>query len=85
MYATASIATEGKTALVVPRDALLRLGDQQMVFVETGDAPSGRKRFERLPVAVDDDGAGARVPVLHGLDAGARVVTYGMKTLSSRL
>ena len=85
MFATARIATEGHAALVVSRDALVHLGDQDTVFVDLGDAPGGKRRFERLPVAVDGDTGADMVPVLHGLDLGVRVVTAGAKSLSTRL
>ncbi len=77
MYATVSIATSGHKALAVPRTALVRVGDQLAVFVEMGNAPNGKVRFERRPVQVDDEGTENDVSILHGLSAGDRVVTSG--------
>lgn len=77
MFATVSIATRGHQALAVPRTALVRMGDQLAVFVEIGNAPNGKVRFERRPVQVDDEGTDRDVSILHGLSAGDRVVTSG--------
>jgi cobalt-zinc-cadmium efflux system membrane fusion protein len=77
MFATVTIAVEDRRALAVPRDAVLRLGDQTAVFVEKGSAPQDRVRFEKRVVTVEDDGEGRWVPVLSGLAAGENVVTSG--------
>ena len=78
MYVTVSIATGGHKALAVPRQALARVGDQLVVFVEVGNATNGMVRFERRPVQIDDEGTDGSVPILHGLSAGDRVVTSGV-------
>src|SRR5581483_9644513 len=54
MFATIEIAVDPVHTLAIPRSALLRLGENTMVFVQRGPAPGGRIRFERVPVAVDD-------------------------------
>jgi cobalt-zinc-cadmium efflux system membrane fusion protein len=77
MYATVSIATSGHKALAVPRTALVRVGDQLVVFVEMANAPNGKVRFERRPVQIDDEGTESEVSILHGLSAGDRVVISG--------
>ncbi len=82
MYATVQIAVEERLALAIPRDALLRLGDQTVVFVHVGNAPDGRLRFERVPVAVDEGEGSKWVPVAHGLEKGQRVVMKGAILLS---
>ncbi len=77
MYATVQISVEERKALAIPRSALLRLGEQTVVFVETGKAPDGRRKFERVPVAVDEGEGSKWVPVTHGLEKGQIIVTSG--------
>jgi multidrug efflux pump subunit AcrA (membrane-fusion protein) len=77
MYATASIGVPGRRALAIPRGAVLRQGEQTVVFREVGTTPDGQVRFERWPVKVDDEGNDAMVAVLAGLAAGDRVVSSG--------
>jgi len=77
MYATVSIASDTRKALAIPRTALLRLGDQNVVFVEVGKTPEGLLKFERRPIAVDEEEGGDFLPVTHGLNDGERVVTSG--------
>jgi len=76
MLGTASIAGRTHEALAVPRSAVLRLGDQTVVFVEAGRTPDGRVRFERRSVEVEDS-EGDWSAVVSGLKAGDRVVTSG--------
>jgi cobalt-zinc-cadmium efflux system membrane fusion protein len=75
MFATVEISVDPVHTLAIPRNALLRLGDSTMVFVQRGPAPGGRIRFERVPVAVDDTIGENYYPVLHGLDDGMQVVS----------
>ncbi len=77
MYATVSIAVPGRRALAIPRGAVLRQGEQTVVFREVGTTPDGLVRFERWPVKVDDEGGDALVAVLAGLHPGDRVVSAG--------
>ena len=77
MYATVSVSVAERKALAIPRNALLRLGDQTVVFVEKGKTPDGQLRFERRPVAVDEEEGGDYLPVTHGLETGERIVTSG--------
>jgi cobalt-zinc-cadmium efflux system membrane fusion protein len=81
MYATAAIAAPGRRALAIPRNALLRLGDQSVVFVELPRGERGLLRFERRSV-VAADVPGDLLPVERGLQAGERVVTSGAILLS---
>ncbi len=76
MLGTAEIAGRTREALSVPRGAVLRVGEQRVVFVEDGRAPDGRVRFVRRTVEVEDDG-GDRIAVTSGLAPGDRVVTSG--------
>ena len=85
MYATMSISVAEQRALAIPRSAMLRLGDQTVVFVAAGRAPRNRLRFERRPVAVDEDEGGDYLPVTHGLSRGERIVVTGATLLSGML
>jgi membrane fusion protein, heavy metal efflux system len=77
MYATVSIAVPGRRALAIPRGAVLRQGEQTVVFREVGTTADGLVRFERWPVKVDDEGGDTLVAVLAGLHPGDRVVSAG--------
>src|SRR5664280_116205 len=74
MFATASITTSGKKTLAVRRDAVVRLGEQDMVMIESGMSPNGQQIFKRRPVRVDMSEPGDFVPVLNGLTVGEHVV-----------
>lgn len=78
MYATVAISVDQRKALAIPRPAVLRLGDQTVVFVELdGAAPNGKHRFERLPVQVDEQEGSHWLPVQHGLNQGDKLVVSG--------
>lgn len=77
MYATVAISVDQRKALAIPREAITRLGDQTVVFVESGKTPDGRHRFERMPVTVDEQEGSPWVPVQHGLSKGDRIVVKG--------
>lgn len=83
MFATVTIASPGQSKLALPRNAVLHLGDQRVIFVELGPEPNGRIRFERRPVVVDEDEAGDFVPVVRGLSEGESVVVSGALLLSN--
>ena len=86
MYATVLVGVAERRALAIPRTSLMRLGDQTVVFVKRSDAaPDGRLRFERIPVAVDEDGGTKWLAVTHGLDKGDQVVNSGGAVLSGML
>jgi cobalt-zinc-cadmium efflux system membrane fusion protein len=84
MFASVRISVAAKQALAIPRSAVLRLGDQTVVFVERGTA-NGKQRFERLPVSVDEAEASDWLSVTHGLERGERIVTSGAILLSGML
>jgi cobalt-zinc-cadmium efflux system membrane fusion protein len=84
MFATVSIAAEPRRALAVARAAVLRLGDQTVVFVEGGRGPDDTRRFDRRPVEVTDPG-GKFLPIARGLSAGERVVVSGAILLAGML
>jgi cobalt-zinc-cadmium efflux system membrane fusion protein len=83
MYSTVRIAVDQRKALAIPRDALLRLGEYKMVFVESGEA-QGYVHYERLPVDVVE-GEGPWLEVSHGLDVGQSVVVRGAAVLSPKI
>ncbi|MEO8796483.1 MAG: efflux RND transporter periplasmic adaptor subunit [Polyangiaceae bacterium] len=78
MYATVAISVDQRKALAIPRPAVLRLGEQTVVFVELdGTTPDGKHRFERLPVQVDEQEGSHWLPVQHGLNQGDKIVVSG--------
>jgi len=77
MYGVASIAAPVQQAVAVPREAVLRLGDETMVFVEQAPGADGQVPFERRRVVANEQLAGDWVPVLAGLRPGERVATRG--------
>jgi cobalt-zinc-cadmium efflux system membrane fusion protein len=83
MYGTVRIAVNPRKALAIPRSALVRLGDQRVVFVQADGAPRGGElRFERVPVDVDEYASAEWVPVRHGLEKGMKLVVKGAPLLS---
>jgi cobalt-zinc-cadmium efflux system membrane fusion protein len=84
MYATVQISVDQKKALAIPRNALLRLGEYKVVFIQVGDE-AGRVRFERVPVEVDEGESSQWLEVKHGLDAGQKIVVNGAILLSQKL
>jgi cobalt-zinc-cadmium efflux system membrane fusion protein len=82
MYASMSIAVEGRKALAIPKKAVLQLGEQTVVFVDLGKLADGRERFERRPVTVSEDVSGDFVPVVRGLAKGDRVAIEGALLLA---
>jgi len=82
MYATISIPLVLPPAVALPRNALLHLGDQTVVFVALGESADRRLRFERRRVQVQEDVSGELYPVLSGLKAGETVVVDGALLLS---
>ena len=84
MYATVKISVDQKRALAIPRDALLRLGDQKAVFVKLGEA-DGRVRFERVGVEVDEGESSPWLEVKKGLQPHQNIVVSGAILLSQML
>jgi len=85
MYATVTLPVDRQVALAIPRSALLRLGDQTVVFVEAGKTSDGRLRFERRPVVVNEELGNEFLPVLRNLAKGDRIVVSGAILLSGML
>jgi cobalt-zinc-cadmium efflux system membrane fusion protein len=84
MYVTIQISVEQKKALAIPRNALLRLGEYKVVFVQVGD-DNGFLKFERLPVDVDEGESSQWLEVRHGLEVGQKIVVSGAILLSQKL
>jgi len=82
MYATVSIPLVLPPAVALPRNALLHLGEQTVVYVALGESPDRRLRFERRRVSVQEDVSGDVYPVLSGLKEGETVVVDGALLLS---
>ena len=82
MYATISVPLVLPPTVALPRNALLHLGDQTVVFVALGEAPDRRLRFERRRVKVQEDVSGDFYPVVSGLNEGETVVVDGALLLS---
>jgi cobalt-zinc-cadmium efflux system membrane fusion protein len=82
MYATVAVAVPRQQALAIPRDALLRLGDQTVVFAVLGKNESGLTRFARRVVKVDESVTGDWLPVKQGLNPGDTIVVHGGLLLS---
>ena len=85
MYATVTISVDQKKSLALPHDAIVRMGDQTVVFVDVGKTPDGRMKFERRPVSVDLGESNKWVPVDHGVEKGQRVVVSGGILLSGMM
>ena len=77
MYEVVNVAAPSRHALTIPRDALLRLGDETDVFVQLAKDKDGRIPFRRRRVVANEQLPGASVPVLAGLQAGERIATAG--------
>jgi cobalt-zinc-cadmium efflux system membrane fusion protein len=84
MYATVQIAVEEETALAIPRNALLRLGDDKVVFVQTGDG-DGHVAFKKVNVDVDEGESSPWLVVRKGLQEGQKLVVNGGILLSQML
>jgi cobalt-zinc-cadmium efflux system membrane fusion protein len=85
MYATVAISVPAPAVPALPRAALLRIGDQTVVFVQMGNTPDGRVRFSRRIVAVNEDEGADFLPILRGVGPGDQVVTSGAILLSGML
>ena len=84
MYATLSIATPARKVLAVPRSAVVHVGDERVVFVQTGVTENGLFKFQRRRVVVEE-AENDPVPVRSGLAAGDAVVVSGALLLSGML
>jgi membrane fusion protein, heavy metal efflux system len=85
MYATALISVPERTGLAVPRAAVVHYGEQQVVFTEVATTEGGKRRFARMPVKADERVDGDWIPVTHGLEKGAVVVSKGAEALQEKI
>ncbi|MEP6991176.1 MAG: efflux RND transporter periplasmic adaptor subunit [bacterium] len=77
MYATVNLTTPGRSALTVPRSAVLRTGERNVVFMDMGNG-------ELMPMDVTiGTSAGDYTEIIAGLEAGERVVTSAQFLLDS--
>jgi cobalt-zinc-cadmium efflux system membrane fusion protein len=88
MFATARIAGAAAAAakpgersggVVVPRDAVQKVGERTVVFV-----PAGENQFRPVAVKLGAESAG-EVEIASGIEEGTQVVTRGSFTLKSEL
>jgi cobalt-zinc-cadmium efflux system membrane fusion protein len=84
MYATVRISVDRESALAIPRNAMLRLGDDKIVFVQLGES-EGHVRFQRVTVDVDEGESSPWLAVKKGLQAGQSIVVSGAILLSQKL
>jgi membrane fusion protein, heavy metal efflux system len=86
MYATVQISVDRETALAIPRNALLRLGEDKIVFVQLGEpGQGGVVRFQRVAVDVDEGESSPWLVVRKGLQQGQKLVVSGAILLSQKL
>jgi len=81
MFVTLSIEIERREMLALPRNAVIRAGDRQTVYVEDGKTADGRSRFRDRPIEIGEPDDGW-VSVRSGLTPGERVVVSGSILLS---
>ncbi len=84
MYVTATVTLGSQPAIALPRTAVLRLGDQSVVFVQSGKTETGLLKFRPQPVTTGKEGDDW-IEVTHGLDSGQPVVTQGGILLSGQV
>lgn len=77
LFGTASFNATGRTALTVPRDAVIDTGDSQHVFVRTSDETL-EPRTVRLGLRLPD-----RVEIVSGISQGDEVVASGVFLIDS--
>ena len=82
MFATVRIATEGREALAVPQNAVLRQSGQPIVYVALGGAPDGRQRFTRRPVLIEEVDGDQLIAIRRGLNPGENIVSNNAVLLS---
>jgi cobalt-zinc-cadmium efflux system membrane fusion protein len=77
MFAKAVIQVEAEMSLAIPRDSLVRIGNNNFVFVCLGQNDAKIFRFERRPVQVEENQAGTFLPIKSGLQKGEQIVSKG--------
>ena len=84
MYATVQLSVDQKKAIAIPRNALMRLGDAKVVFIESGE-DGALVKFRRVSVDVDEGESSPWLEVKHGLEAGQKIVVNGAILLAANL
>jgi membrane fusion protein, heavy metal efflux system len=84
MYATVQISVDRENTLAIPRNAVLRVGDDRIVFLETGE-DGGLVRFKKVTVDVDEGESNPFLVVKKGLDLGQNLVVNGGILLAQNL
>ncbi len=79
MVARVHLPAQPREALLIPSEAVLRVGGSPAVFVVEGRGTEARVRRQPVRLGASSDG---RVEVLEGLDQDDRVVTEGLFALS---
>jgi cobalt-zinc-cadmium efflux system membrane fusion protein len=77
MYEAVTVQVTATQVLAVPRQAVLRQGQEKVVFVLAARAQDGRTMFKRVPVQVNEERPGGMVPVRGGIKPGETVVVEG--------
>ncbi len=80
-----TVEIPGRRQLAAPHTAVLRLGDDDVVFVAGVEGKDGEVVFRRRKVVLGDDGVGGTVAIREGLTEGDRVVTSGAIVLAGLL
>jgi multidrug efflux pump subunit AcrA (membrane-fusion protein) len=84
MYATVEISVDQKKALAIPRNAVMKLADFKVVFVQIGEE-GGYLKFKSVSVDVDEGESSPYLEIKRGLSKGQQVVVNGGILLSQKL
>jgi cobalt-zinc-cadmium efflux system membrane fusion protein len=84
MYATVHLSVDQEKALAIPRNALLRIDADKVVFVQAGEG-DGHISFRRVIVDVDEGESSPWLVVKGGLSAQDKIVVNGGILLSQML
>jgi len=84
MYTSVAISVDQRKAVAIPRTAVVRMGEYKVVFLEMAES-EGQRRFQRLPVDLDESKVGPFVAVRHGVLAGQKIVVSGASALAQKL
>jgi len=77
MYEAVTVHVPGRRVVTVPRQALLRVGEERLVIVAKDARADGSVPFERRVVLADEGRADGPVAIQGGLAGGERVVIRG--------